>query len=320
VANPRALIEALLKLDSPKPQAKEAERERDEAEPKEKEEAQRKEKEAGRRDEKQSDTGASDAAFSPVKLTVLRQGKEINIEVMPSERPQALARPSADVEVERADEIAELEEMLRELESQGGARVFRFGPPATLVDPAAQPEQRIENVVIITKDASGESTEVRIERVGDEPARITVREGDKRHEITEDEIDQLPEKLRDSVRQALRQQAQARAAEHRERSREGLRGRRERQDTQRGLREQLRELPGGHVTILNPDELRKLGQSAEELAAKYQKLAEEMARRGVQKAQDLAAVPDEIKKLQTQVEELKKQVEELQEQIKAGKE
>jgi polyhydroxyalkanoate synthesis regulator phasin len=40
-------------------------------------------------------------------------------------------------------------------------------------------------------------------------------------------------------------------------------------------------------------------------------MAEEMARRGVQRAQDYTALPDEVKELRRQVDELKKQVEEL---------
>lgn len=354
VANPRALIEALVKLDSAHSKGRKdrGERVRKDAEQKEdpqKEDAQKgaEQKKDVQRDEKEGDKPDDDqqqnavkknVTFAPVKLTLMRQGKQMTVEVTPTERPESAAMPDTFLELSPDGDIADVKKMLEDLQSQGSARVFRFGPPSPLAAPGApRAEEYVANLVIVVKDENGSTTEVHIDRVGKDRPKITVREGDKTREISEKEIDQLPPKVREEVRQALERQEQAAAAarsrgaamreriegEIRERIERGQRELQERarqhMEANRRMREQSRERSEveSHITIFSPEELRKLGQSAQELAAKYQELAEEMAERGVEQVQELAAIPDELKELRAQVDELKKQVEELKAQAKA---
>lgn len=362
VANPPALIEALLKLerspsqdsgkrdqdDDQKDKGRQRRKEADQKADAEKDDDDEKEKDADRKDadkkdsdkkadkkdadkkdsDKQRDSDKKQSTYPTVHVKLLRQGKEMTVDVTPTERPESLAVAAQQAEQpEQAEQAVggvselnrrQLEQLLEEIQRQGGGgRMFRFGlPPAMRQPGAGAAEEQVENVVIVVKDAEGHAAEVRIQRVGDQPPKIMVREDGKTRQLSEEEVEKLPEPVRDAVEQAIKQMDEERASGDGDRGAQGgPRGARERLEAARRFREGLRMGPGGQG-ILHPEELRELGRYAAELAAAYQHMAEETARRGVEKAQDFATLPDELKQLQSQVQELKRQVEELKKQAK----
>ena len=84
--------------------------------------------------------------------------------------------------------------MIERLRSEGGGpRGNALLPPRR--DPAA-PRPAVEPQL-------PDNTSVVITREGDKPAKIVVKQGEQKWEITEDEINKLPESLRPAVEQML---------------------------------------------------------------------------------------------------------------------
>lgn len=288
-------------------------------------------------DKKSDETKAADGKLSdkrvtypPISLTILRRGDEKKIEVTPTSRPESM-KTGIDFEVQ-VGEAGELHEMLKDL--PGGARVFRFGQPAALegLQPSASETRRM--VIVVKEEDDGNTIEIRVERDGDKPAKMILTDEKGAREITDAEFEQLPEKIRNKVAEALKMQGSERSKDSRgekhaqiqaevrkelERVHGQLReGGQARTESNKALREALQTLGElDEVIIVRPDVAANFGKSAEELAQRYQKLAEEVAKRGANKAKEFAAVPEQLQRLQKQVEELQKQIEELQAQLKA---
>lgn len=286
------------------------------------------------------DSAAGKKAYPNVRLTILRRGHEMEIELKPKPRPELL-QTAVNLEVQ-VGQSGQLPEILKRL--PGGARVFRFGTPSTW--PGLETDSKrmgSQHMVVVVKDDDGKSTEVRIERQGDMPAKITVTDENGWREIEKSDLERLPMKVQEAVKEAIGRRSTERAsglggAETRavaqaekhaqiqaevrkdlERVQGQLReGAQARAHEYKALQEAFQKLDElGDIIIVGPEIATNFGKSAEELGQKYQKLAEEVAKRSVKAAEKYAAVPGQLQELQAQVEELKKQIHELQAQLKA---
>lgn len=142
-----------------------------------------------------------------IKLTYLRAGKKETLDVTPSKRPENLPELAAQVEHDvivgttqgSGDldaPIRKLEEAIRSLHGRhGGApglwvvRPPVAAPPGVVAPHAAPP---------MPADLS-----ISINKSGDNPAKITVKQGDKKWEVTEDKLGDLPESVRPHVDRML---------------------------------------------------------------------------------------------------------------------
>ncbi len=61
----------------------------------------------------------------------------------------------------------------------------------------------ISSIVVVVKE-DGKEYIARVERNGDEPAKIIVTEGKEERQLSEDQLDQLPEKVREAIKNALK--------------------------------------------------------------------------------------------------------------------
>jgi len=134
------------------------------------------------------------AGDKKMSFRLLRQGKEMTIEVTPAERPPE-ARPRQPFRLRRPPEWKEFERWLEMPFGGPGRRYrFRFFGPGTILPPRVHIETDLPGDVSVT-----------ITKKGKQPAKIVVKRGDQTWEVTEDELDQLPEEIRGHVQRMLGQ-------------------------------------------------------------------------------------------------------------------
>jgi hypothetical protein len=133
-------------------------------------------------------------------LTVVRQGKDRTLKVIATKRPET-ARTVRVHRPEFAEEIKRLEEALARLKAKAGDKGvdLLFARPA-IVAPKTELNKAFSYRFEGGKPADfpGDLT-VQVNKRGKEPAEIHVKRGDKEWNITEKEIDELPEDLRPHV-------------------------------------------------------------------------------------------------------------------------
>ncbi len=203
-----------------------------------------------------------------------------------------------------------------------------------------KPFTKVKNNVVIVVKENGKDTTVSIQRDGEGPAKIVVMDGNSERELTEEQLDQLPEKVRDAVQKALKEtqslkfKSSPRSSDNvpksgqvradAEQAFEEVRAQLEKAMKQVGggaelglkdLSESLKGLEKGRVIIIDPEKLqdvRKMSEDAQQMAKKW-------AEAGAMQARSFAAMPEQVQQLKQQVDELKKQLEELREEVKASK-
>lgn len=118
-----------------------------------------------------------------LKLKLIRGGKQISLELQASQRP-------ADVEAVIPNVPQEVRKLLDEMRLQNGQPMqLRFFGPGMVTQHAKLPD----------------NLSISITRQGDQPAKISVKRGDKQWEVTEKELEQLPEDIRGHVQPFLGQ-------------------------------------------------------------------------------------------------------------------
>jgi hypothetical protein len=131
---------------------------------------------------------AVDAAKDkPLALKAVRGGKSIEIKVTPAKRPEAPETVLPGEKNRRPGEVP----------PWGEGKLpwrFRFWGPGWILPPEAKPEASLPDNVSVT-----------ITRSGDKPARIVVKRGDEKWEVTEDQLDKLPDDVRGPVERMLGQ-------------------------------------------------------------------------------------------------------------------
>ena len=270
--------------------------------------------------ESESKDEAKAAAYPSVALTILRRGQEMKVELTPRPRPANLkVTPAAE-----GDDIAEV------------TNIFKFGQPGQATLNLVKPfNKTVSNIVVVVKE-DGKEFIARVERNGDEPAKIIVTEGKDERQLSEDQLDQLPEKVREAIKNALKanggqlqfKSGDANDAEDtkaKEQAFDEIREQLEKAMKQVGggkidielkdLAESLKAAGQGRVIIVDPDKLpdvRKMTEDATSMAKKWAEV-------GAEQARSFSKMPEQIKELKQQVDDLKKQVEELRDELKASK-
>jgi membrane-associated protease RseP (regulator of RpoE activity) len=134
----------------------------------------------------------NESSASELKIELLRAGKPETVSVKPQARPD-LSWPGAANLPQREREA--LQRWLEDMHRGGGPlppMALRFFHPGMLLPPGVGGEVQLPD------DAS-----VTIFRQGKQPAKITVRQGDKTWEVTADKLTELPEALRPAVEAML---------------------------------------------------------------------------------------------------------------------
>ena len=136
------------------------------------------------------------------KVTLLRAGKQTTVNVKPQVRPADLGL-AAPV---RPGDWGQITEMLKRLErgdfGEDPLRMF-FIQPGVVV-PKELKQQRIE---LFTSPPGAlqlpKGTRVTVTRQNDAPAKITVEKDGQKWEVSEEELDKLPEDVRPAVKGML---------------------------------------------------------------------------------------------------------------------
>jgi membrane-associated protease RseP (regulator of RpoE activity) len=135
-------------------------------------------------------------------VTLLREGREVKVKVTPRTRP-------ADQELPPMPRAAKekVAEWLNQLEKGKGEEPFRwfqFGP-GLAVPKELRGRLVLPDISIWGKPAlkMPKNMSVTITKTDDGPANIVVKQGDQKWEIKEDELDKLPEEVRQVVRSLL---------------------------------------------------------------------------------------------------------------------
>lgn len=255
---------------------------------------------------------AKTATYPTVVLTVLRRGEDLKVELTPVDRPEHL-------------KIASLG---GDSSILNGANIFKFGEPGTNLKLLKPFSQMQSNVVIVVKE-DGKEFVARVERDGDEPPKITVTQDKEERTLSEDQLDQLPEKVREAIKKALKAQhsfefkesknvpEDADANDLKRQALDEVHEQLEKAMKQvgggkldinlKGLTESLKGLGEGRVIIVDPaklQELQAMSEGAKDAAKKW-------AEGGVAGVRAFSSMPEQIKELKSEVEDLKKQVEEL---------
>ncbi len=266
------------------------------------------------------------ATYPNVTVTILRRGQETKVELQPIERPK-----NRRVSVQPGEQWLE------------GASIFKFGQPAEATVNLASPHTTTKsNIVIVVKENDDEYI-ARIERDGESAPKIVVTHNKEERELSEKELDQLPAKVQQAIKNALKspqlkmkvesksgdskssesgagqavddkEQTSDAVTEHLEKAMKQV-GAGEVHIQLDGLAESLNDLKKGRVIVIDPSKLQDFHNKSEEFKAQAKKMAES----GMAQARNLAELPEQLKNLKLQVEELKKQLEEMRTELKASK-
>lgn len=270
-----------------------------------------------------------DGKAAPLKISVLRKGEKIKVDLIPTERPsetvvtvEGSGGVTEDVSGESSVLLLDLHgKSPEELENmvKGGLRVFRFGQPAGWI----QGEGAANTQMHINRSEDGKNLEISITREGDAPAKIVVKQDGEAKEYTSDKLDEMPEDVRKMTKEMLEKKGQV-IIETRVDSSANENGDKDSSKNQQAKKSQR----PSRIAIMRPEgqiemhigELLKGEAMNKELAQKYQEMAEQIANRARESAdwaKDAAAFPAEVKELQSQVQALRAEVKELRSQLKA---
>jgi membrane-associated protease RseP (regulator of RpoE activity) len=130
------------------------------------------------------------------KITLLREGEEKTVSVTPAERPDTLPMPP----IPHATDLKEFKDWMEKLQKgelgEHPLRLWSMQPGVVIPKDwkgfhVPHPSRRLQLHFHFPKNTS-----VAISRAEDGPAKIVVKRGGKTWEVTEDELDKLPEDMR----------------------------------------------------------------------------------------------------------------------------
>ncbi len=131
------------------------------------------------------------------KLELVRRGKRLTVEVIPAKRPERLRGP-VEKPAPRPADWETVQKWLERMapgeagEAGGPPLRFRFFHPGAIVPKDA-----------ITRKPMPENLSVIVRKQGDQPARIEVRRDDDKWELSENDLDKLPDDVRPFVERML---------------------------------------------------------------------------------------------------------------------
>ncbi len=141
-----------------------------------------------------------------MKLTILRKGQETTLHLQPEKRPtEAQAGPPGFRQFGNQQMQNEMRQWMERMPNRDrwldrGLRLNFYGPGWVDRGQFGWTEQ-LKSKQLTDKHPDGLS--IQIQKDSDSPARIHVQRGDETWDVTEEELDQLPEDLREYVQQFL---------------------------------------------------------------------------------------------------------------------
>ncbi|MEZ6136132.1 MAG: PDZ domain-containing protein [Pirellulaceae bacterium] len=161
----------------------------------------------------------NDGKPADLAITLLRKGKETEIQVTPAPRPEnpekvmrvtvdASAKADAEGDGQQsysfafsgdqpAEEVEALLEKLRNGKVSGKLNMLRMGNPSVFIVPDAEGDDGVgEFEVNVKKDVDGENLEVTVKRKDKEPATITITQDGETKDYSEEQVGEIPEKIR----------------------------------------------------------------------------------------------------------------------------
>jgi hypothetical protein len=263
-----------------------------------------------------------------LKLKVLRKGEAKAIELTPVARPAEmkvtvnaegvnLLSPLTD-DVKGTAELSfdlnnkspeEIEKMVEELHGSN-VRILRFGTPAKL---SGDPKGIVR--MEIHKSVDGKNLEISINREGDGPAKVTVKQDGETKEYSSDKMDDMPKDIRKMVTEMLDKKGKLTVQGS------GTLSFDEKANVDvKHAKEHIAELRN-RIALVAPTGNFEIAKVMDrDMAEKVSEMAKEIAARAEQSskwAQAAAAMPEEVKELKSQVESLRAEIKELRDQLKA---
>lgn len=127
-----------------------------------------------------------------LSLERVHGGKRAKITVKPAKRPESQGAPPYLKSPDVSNWWRKYLEQIHPGEGVMPPMRFRFWGPGAILPPDAKAHPSLPGNMSVT-----------ITRSGDEPAKIVVKRGDEKWEVTEDELDELPDDVRGHVQRAL---------------------------------------------------------------------------------------------------------------------
>jgi hypothetical protein len=135
-----------------------------------------------------------EAKAGKLPLELYRGGKLKKIDVTPAKRPDEMALPQPGPKgPPRWDDFRKYFEQFRPGEGGRPPMRFRYFHPGAVLPPGSRP---------LAAPLPG-GMAVTVTKQGDEPARITVKKGDQKWEVTEETLGELPDDVRKPVERML---------------------------------------------------------------------------------------------------------------------
>jgi hypothetical protein len=139
-------------------------------------------------------------------LLLIRAGQQQNVKIQPSARPAETVKVTPVPPGDWGPAMQWLEKMRRGELGQGPFQMWFYPPGVTVPGELSEEMQRLG------REAAGrprwlralpQGTSVTVTKPTDGPAQVVVKRGDESWTVDENQLDQLPEDLRDGVRQML---------------------------------------------------------------------------------------------------------------------
>ncbi|HEV3003053.1 MAG TPA: PDZ domain-containing protein [Pirellulales bacterium] len=139
------------------------------------------------------------AKEAELSVQFVRAGKKLTLTVKPAKRPQQPGEPAV-IEVPADADHAKLQEWIRSFPNphgQGNVRL-RMLRPGMVLPPGAPLPAGAQLGATLPDNLS-----ISISKQGKQPAKISVKQGEKSWELTEDKLQELPEDIRPHVERML---------------------------------------------------------------------------------------------------------------------
>ena len=140
-------------------------------------------------------------------LTLVREGQEHSLKVVATKRPESKKLDVRVLRPELSEEIRRLEEALARIKAKAGDK----GLELMFAKPAFVPPRADSNHTFSWKIGDARQPEfpadlsIELQKSGRDPARIRVKRGDEEWDISEKEVEKIPEEIRPHVRRYLGQ-------------------------------------------------------------------------------------------------------------------
>jgi membrane-associated protease RseP (regulator of RpoE activity) len=139
------------------------------------------------------------AKENELSVQFVRAGKKLTLAVKPAKRPQQPGE-AAIVEAPAEADVAKLQDWIQSFTKQHGPGNVRWRmlQPGMVLPPGAPLPAGVQLGAVLPDNLS-----ISISKQGKQPAKISVKQGEKSWELTEDKLQELPEDIRPHVERML---------------------------------------------------------------------------------------------------------------------